>query len=433
MVLASLSLVSAPTLRAQDSDITIKDPAEFNAYQMATSQTDAKTKASQYETFLQNYPQSVVKKAVLEQLVATYQSLSDADKALSAATRLLQIDPNNMKAYYISVYVKKSQCGKTQDAQTCDDAAALAKKGLLIAKPEGTSDDDWKKLTGIAFPLFHSTIAFSSAVKKDYKSAIAEYTAELMLYSDEETKTAGLQDTLLLAQAYAQAGASQDMVKAIWFYARVWNFVPANYKPTVEKSLNYYYKKYHGDMKGLDDIKTQAAASTFPSGTLVIAQAKTPAEQIHELLESTPDLSKLALADKETILAVGSKEDADKMWAILKDQLTPIPGVVLEATASVLKLAVTQDAKDSKVPDFIVNLKTPLEEKDIPAVGFEFKLQPNTELDGTYDSYTQIPATATTTPAAQIVIRDGFIQAEAKKKAAAPAATAKKPAAGHKK
>ena len=36
MAVASFSLVSAPTLRAQDT-ISIKDPAEFNAYQMATT------------------------------------------------------------------------------------------------------------------------------------------------------------------------------------------------------------------------------------------------------------------------------------------------------------------------------------------------------------------------------------------------------------
>ena len=33
-------------------------------------------------------------------------------------------------------------------------------------------------------------------------------------------------------------------------------------------------------------------------------------------------------------------------------------------------------------------MKKPLEDKDIPAVGFEFKVPPATELVGTYDSYT---------------------------------------------
>jgi hypothetical protein len=141
----------------------------------------------------------------------------------------------------------------------------------------------------------------------------------------------------------------------------------------------------------------------------------------------TPDLNVLNLGDKEFILAAGTKEDADKLWALLKDKATPVPGIVIEATASVIKVAVTQDAKEAKTADFIVNLKTPLADKDIPAVGFEYKLQPATELDGTYDSYTQIAATATTAQTAQIVLRDGAIQAEKKK----PAAPAHKPAAGH--
>jgi hypothetical protein len=99
----------------------------------------------------------------------------------------------------------------------------------------------------------------------------------------------------------------------------------------------------------------------------------------------------------------------------MKDQATPVPGIVLEATNSVIKVAVTQDAKDAKIPDFIVNMKAPLADKDVPAVGFEFKLQPAAELDGTYDTYTQVPATATMAQTAQIVVRDGFIQAEKKK------------------
>jgi hypothetical protein len=248
-----------------------------------------------------------------------------------------------------------------------------------------------------------------------------------MLYTDDQSKTAGLADTLHLAEAYAQPDA-KDLVKSIWFYSRAWDFAPAGYKATIEKSLEYYYKKYHGDLKGLDDIKSQAALTTFPPGTLVIQAAKTPAEQIHDLILNTPDLNSLALADKETVLAVGTKEDADKLWDLLKDKPTPVPGIVIEASATVIKVAVTQDAKDAKTADFIVTLKTPLADKDIPAVGFEYGLQSKgqAELDGTYDTYTQIPATATTAQSALIMLRDGSIQAE-KKKVVAP----HKPAAGH--
>jgi hypothetical protein len=432
MAMASISFAFTPTLRAQDS-ITIKDPTEFNAYQTASTQGDPKAKAPALESFLQTYPQSVVKSAVLDSLIDTYQGLGDADKTLSAASRLLQVDPSNMKAIFISVFIKKGQCAKTQDAQTCDDAAAIAQKGLTAAKPAATADADWKKLTGGTYPAFHSAIALDDIVsKKDVKAGIGEYRTELMLYPPDQTKGGpGLWDTLQLAEAYTKPGAKdaddKPLVQAVWFYARAWNFAPANLKNPIETKMEYYFKKYHGDLNGLDAVKAEAANTLFPPGTFVISPAATPAEIVHKLIVETADLNTLALADKEYILAVGTKEDADKLWAVLKDQVTPVPGVVIEATASVLKVAVTQDAKDAKVADFIVNLKKPLTDKEIPAVGFAYGIPPATALVGTYDSYTQIPATATMAQTAQIVLRDGDIQLEKKKPA-----PAHKPAAGHK-
>jgi hypothetical protein len=416
MALASICLVTASTLLAQD--ITIKDPGEYNAYQNATTQTDPAAESTALENFLQTYPQSVVKASVLDMLVDIYyQKLKNPDKTVTATTRLLQIDPNNLKAILYSVVVKKSQCAQKADPQTCDDAAALAQKGLTVPKPAAQADADWKKLTDAAYPIFHSAIATDDAVsKKDFKAAEAEYSAELMLYSEPQSETSGLSDTLLLAQAYVQPGAGHDLIKAIWFFARVWDFAPASYKPSIEKSLESAYKSYHGGLDGLDDIKAQAQASIFPPGTYVPKPAPTPAERIHALLaDPTTNLNTWALADKETVLAIGTKEDQDKLWALLKDKETPVPGVVIEASTTVIKMAVTDDAKTAKVPDFIVNLKEPLKDADVPAVGFEYKLQPAAELNGTYDNYTQIPGTATTTQTAQIVLRDGFVQPEKKK------------------
>jgi hypothetical protein len=435
MVLTSMSLVTVPSLRAQDSGtIQIKDPAEFNAYQTAYTQTDPKAKAKALEDFLKAYPQSIVKKAILDMLVDTYQGLKDFPSELTALNRLLQIEPNNAQAIFLSVYIKKGQCGSTSDAQTCDDAATLAQKGLTVAKPDATSADDWKKQTATAFPMYHSTIALDDAIsKKDFKAAEAEYTAELMLFTDDQSKSAGLADTYQLAEALVQPGAGQDVVKAIWFYARAWDFAPSapqDYKTPIGKKLEYWYKKYHGKLDGLDAVKAQAALTTFPPASFTIAPAPTPQEQIHAMLtDPSTKLESLALSDKETILALGSKDDADKIWAVMKDKPTPVPGTVIEATASVIKVAVTDDAKMSKIPDFIVNLKTPLADKDIPAAGTELGLQSKgqAELDGTYDSYTQVPAsagtpatastpaTAATEAAAQISLREGFLQPEKKK------------------
>jgi hypothetical protein len=161
----------------------------------------------------------------------------------------------------------------------------------------------------------------------------------------------------------------------------------------------------------------------------VIAPAPTPADFAHKAVAETPDLTKLNLEDTEFILANGVKDDVDKLWAVLKDKPTPVPGKVIEASASVIKVAVTSDAKDANTPDFIVNLKTPLPEKEIPAVGSIFgeHSKGEAELDGTYDSYTQVPATATATATAQIVLRDGVVIPEKKK-----TTPAHKPSPAHK-
>jgi hypothetical protein len=421
----SVCVLAAANVRAQGT-LTINDPAEYNDYQNSIKQTDPKAKAEALEAFLLSYPNSVVGKSVLDILIDTYNALGESSNSAAAADRLLKIDPASMKAIYISVYVKKASCQKSSDAQICDEAAALAKRGLAAPKPADTTDDIWQNQIAATYPIYHSAIALDDVIsRRDFNAAVSEYRTALTLYSPEATTTGpGLMDTLNLAEVYAKPEVS-DLPMAVWFFARTWNLAPPAYKTQIEPKLEYYYKKYHGSLVGLDAVKTQAEAAIFPPATFAIQPAPTPAEQIHKVVAETADLSLLALEDKELVLAFGSQEDADKVWAILKDRFTTVPGMVIEATASVIKLAVTQDARVAKQPDFIVNLKTPLEDQDIPAPGFEFGLRSNgqAELDGVFGSYARVPATATSTQSAQIVLLDASIQS-GKKSAARKAPVA---------
>ena len=190
MALASLSLVPAPTLRAQDQSgtIQIKDPAEFNAYQMATTQSDPKAKAAALEDFLTKYPNSSAKNAVLDMLLGTYQQLGDIQKTVDTAKKVLQVDPNSLRAIYIAAFNEKNQCAKTSDQATCDDAGALAQKGLTVPKPAAVPDDQWKQQTDATYPFFHSVLAVVALTsKKDPKTAVDEYTTELKMYPVQDT------------------------------------------------------------------------------------------------------------------------------------------------------------------------------------------------------------------------------------------------------
>jgi hypothetical protein len=72
-------------------------------------------------------------------------------------------------------------------------------------------------------------------------------------------------------------------------------------------------------------------------------------------------------------------------------------------------------------------MKDPASCKDVPAAGTALGLQPATELDATYSTFTQIPAANGKDASAQIELSDGFLQLERKEKAPVH----RKPAAGH--
>jgi hypothetical protein len=406
---AALALDDDQTQGAQSSQITIKDPAEYNAYTNAVGQSAPTAKAAAIEQFLQQYPNSVVKEEMLEQLMAAYEQAGDANKELDAANRLLAVNPNNLRALTIVVYIEKKAAG---DQAKLDDAAAKAKTALSAPKPPTLSDADYQKLKAATTPIFEDAIAADAVAKKDYKSAIDAYTAELKAYTDPAQTQAGpgLLATYNLGNAYVQQDP-KDLVNGVWFLTRAAQFAPAGYKDQIEKAAEYWYKKYHcaaadtacqTNLDGYKQIQQLTQANLFPPDSYKPVAAPpppSPQDLAHQAVTSTPDLKTLALADKEFILANGTPEDAGKVWDVLKGVTAEVPGTVVSATPDSVQLAVSDDAKQSQKADFTINMKTPL--KEVPAAGTQVKY------DGTFDSYTQNPP--------MIILKDGEAPAPAKK------------------
>ncbi len=397
LVFASMVTTAAPRAFAapqnsQSDQITIKDPAEYNAYTNAISQSTPAAKAAAIESFLQQYPNSVVKKEMLEQLVGAYQATGDTAKTIDAAKRLLQVDPGNLRALTFVVYVEKAQANG--DVTKLDDAAALAQNGLKATKPEGMSQDEFDKLKAVATPIFYNAIAADDLAKKDYKDEITQITAELKAVPPAQTiKQPTLADTYYLGTAYVQEDP-RDLVNGIWFLARAAQYLPEPYKSTAEKAAEYWYQKYHGSMDGFTQIQQLAQANVFPPADYKPTPAPpppSPQELAHNAVASTPDLKTLALSDKEFILANGAPADAQAVWAVLNGVTAEVPGTVVSATADTVQLAVSDDAKQSQKADFTINMKPPL--KTVPAPGT------NVTYIATFDSYTQKPF--------MIIMKDG--------------------------
>jgi hypothetical protein len=397
LAIATSMLCSTPIALAQAAaagggaqQITIKDPAEYNDYSNAISQSSPAAKASAIEAFLTKYPNSVVKEEMLEQLMAAYQAQNNLDKTVDAAQRLLQLDPNNLRALAITVYIKKAQAAQKStpaDQQPLlDEAAANAQKGLAAPKPANMSDADFQKLKAATAPIFYSAIAMDDQLKKDYPGAEDNFKKELAAVPPAQTQTGPqLNDTYLLGQAYAQANPP-DLKNAVWFLTRAAAYAPPAAKDQIEKAAEYYYNKYHGGMDGFDQVKSLVTQSVLPPDSYNPTPAPpppSPADQAAKVVASTPDLKTLNLNDKEFILFNGKPEDAAKMWDTMKGQTYEIPGKVVSATPESVQLAVTDDAKASNTADFTINMKKPLATP--PAIGTMVNYV------ATFDSYSQNP------------------------------------------
>ena len=185
-------------------------PAEYNAYTAAIGQSTPQTQASALEQFLTTYPQSQVKSDVLQRLMLAYSGFDPA-KTLDAADRLLQVDPNNLRALTFEAYFRLQGADQVADPAAkqaaLDKAADYAQKGLNASKPADMSDADFNNVKAAAAPVFHRAIATDALGKKDAATAVTNLKANLDSAKPEETKTPGLllQDTYVLGQAYYQS------------------------------------------------------------------------------------------------------------------------------------------------------------------------------------------------------------------------------------
>jgi tetratricopeptide (TPR) repeat protein len=441
----------------QDKPIQMSD-AELTLYNNAMNQSDPKAKATGIEAYLTAYPNSAVKQEMLGILMAAYGAVPDIAKALDAADRILQIDPNNLRALYVEALIRKGNADSVTDPAAkqavLDAAAGYAQKGiaaLAMPKPVNIPDADYKALKTAATPALYSTIGLAALNKKDTATAIDAYKNELAFVPVAQTESPNgqLPDVYQLGEAYYQS-TPPDLLDCTYYMSRFVAYAPEPYKSQATPLAKYCYKKFHGGDDGYDTIVAAATANLNPPAGLFasIKPAPTPVDTINSIFQSTPDLATLAVSDKEYILQNGTSEQTSKVWATIQGKSVQIPGaLVISSSPTVVKVAVTDDAVQSKTADFTFNMAPP---EDIPelkanatiaqkaaykkavdaaktkadAIVAATAVGQTVTLTGTYDSFTASPI--------QIIMKDGVVVLA--KAAAKPAAKAAAPAhrAAHK-
>ena len=149
---------------------------------------------------------------------------------------------------------------------------------------------------------------------------------------------------------------------------------------------------------------------------VVKVPAPKPADMAHDLVTSTPeaDLPKLAMSDREFVLANGSADDAAKVWNSMKGKSVTIPdALVIESSPTLLKVAVSDDAVNGKTADFTFNMAAPSDTKTTAAaakktadeIAAATAVGQKVTLTGTFDSFTPSPIMITMTDGAVVLAK----------------------------
>ena len=374
--------------QAQQQKKEIKDPAEYNAYVGAVQQADAAAKISGLEAFLSQYPNSVMKEDALELLMGAYQQTNNAAKMNDAAQRLLQANPNNLRALALMAYTKRAAAEANQNPQqNLAEAAQYADRGLqalkTAAKPEGMSDADFEKLKSQMSTIFNGVAGIAALQSKNFP--LAEERLRAAVQGDPND----LRNVYPLALAYLTA-TPPDPVNGLFFIARAANLAAGS--PGQAQIMAYgksQYTKYHGSDQGWTDLLALAKTTPLPPQGFTITQyvPPTPAEQAAEIIKNkTPDeIKKLSFAEWELVLSAGKPEDAEKVWNVIKGLPLQMEGIVISVSPTKLEIAASQDDIEKKRADIELTMMGPIPARLMPKEGATL------DFEGTPASYTPSP------------------------------------------
>ncbi|HUN87841.1 MAG TPA: hypothetical protein VMU28_03560 [Terriglobales bacterium] len=403
LVLVFVVAVAAIAQQSQGSSAQpqIKDPAEYNAYMGAIQATDPNMKASSLESFVQAYPNSVMKTDALELLMRTYQQLGNVPKTVDTANRVLQADPNNVTALALLSYLDRmsAQSGGGDAAQKLAESKQFGERGLqalqTYKKPENMSDADFGKLKDQLTGIFDASVGIADLQAND----AADAQKFLSIAAGANPNDFSIVYPAALAYLNQKDLTNDQWLQGIWFIARATNLAPTpQYKQQIGEFGRRKYMKFHGGDDGWTEVVAAAAASPTPPAGWTVTPAPTPAEQAAKMVQSKP-VSQMSFDEIQFVLTSGNQQAADQVWNGIKDKPLALGGgKVITASPTTLTIAESYEDINATPPkaDITLQMAGEMPAKLIPKEGSSIDFQ------GKPSSYTPNPFMMTMTDGALV-------------------------------
>jgi tetratricopeptide (TPR) repeat protein len=374
----SLSLAFAAVDGAAQPRNSFANPAEYDAYMAALNTGDPAKRATAMEVFMAWYPGSVLKTEALEQAVAAWQAANQPAKADVIAQRLLQADPDNVRALANRAYAGRMRAA-SGDAAALAPAVEAAVRGLAVLpkwqKPVALTDAAFARVREQMAGVFNGTLGFAALQAKDYDKARAYYRLSVAAEPDN------LQDVYQLAVAQLE-GTPLD-AHGFWYAARAIAIARAAKNDAAAIDIDRYvrsrYRIYRGSEEGWKEIVARVVAGEpAPPANFVksIPRLLTPPEAALVLVEEN-DPATLSFAQWAQVLrhrdaTAANKVAAEKVWQAIGTKQSgggrlKIPLKVISVTPERIEAAITDESRAGNVVDLVVMMARPL--SPLPAVG----------------------------------------------------------------
>jgi len=237
----------------------IRDETEYKAYVAAANTEDPKERAEALESFVQQYPKSVVAPDALEQALSAWQAAGDAVKVLEVAKELLQADSGNVRALAIIVALDRLSAAQG-DSAALDELCLYSTAGMreisMWQKPSGMADADFAALNKHMTIIFNSAAGYCALQQRNFSQARDWYGRAI------EIDHADLQNIYQLAIADLEMTPTD--VNGFWYCARAIQLTKSSSHPQAAAGMEAYckpkYETYHGSTAGWDSIVSLSAA-----------------------------------------------------------------------------------------------------------------------------------------------------------------------------
>lgn len=377
LALASMIAVGAFDAVAQTRN-TFQNPAEYDSYMAAVNTREPAKRAQAMEVFIAWYPGSVLRTEAFEQAISAWHAAAQPAKADVLSAKLLQIDPDNIRALANRAYVGRTKASSGDEAALAP-AVAAAERGLTVLrkwqKPVSLDDEGFARVKEQMAAVFNGTLGFAALQAKDYTKARRYYLESVA------AEPGNLQDVYQLAVSQLE-GTPVDAL-GFWYGAAAIAIARAAKNDAAATDIEHYvrsrYRAYRGNEEGWTELVGRlVAGEKAPPADFAksIPRNLTPPERALQLVTdndpATLSYIQWALVLRHRDANAANKAAADKVWKAINEKQKSgarlkLAMKVVTATPERIEAAITDEAQAGNIVELEVKMARPL--TPLPEVG----------------------------------------------------------------